>query len=110
ETPECVVVLAGSVFVEASAIDGFPPIRERLDAGDHVGIHALLAGRAFGGRIEAPAAARVALLDAKGYAEIEAEFPVVAIPTCSALAAELAWKDELLREIASIRTEALAVD
>jgi len=110
ETPECAVVLEGAVAVEASPIDGFPPVRERLDRGDHLGVHALLAGRAFAGRIEALTAARVALLDAQGYADIETEFPVVAIPACASLARELAWKDDLLREVASIRTEALDPD
>lgn len=104
ETPECIVVLSGRVDVEASPIDGFPPSRERLDRGDHVGVHALLAGRAFAGRFEAVTAARVALLDAQSYGELEGEFPVIAIPACTELANELAWRDDLLREVAAIRT------
>ncbi len=106
--PECALVLSGHVRVQAVPIEGCPPLEETLDRGDHVGVHALLAGRATKGRIEAVTASRIACLDAKGYEALEAEFPVIAIPACAALAEELAWKDELLREIASIRTEDLS--
>src|SRR5205085_2494058 len=86
------------------------PLQERLERGDHIGVHALLSGRAFNGVLHAETAARIALLDASSYDALETEFPVIAIPACAELAAELAWKDELLREVASIRTEHLAAD
>ncbi len=75
-----------------------------------MGVHALLSGRAFNGTIACETAARIALLDRPSYEALEEEFPVVAIPACSALARELAWKDDLLREIAAIRTEDLGED
>jgi CRP-like cAMP-binding protein len=108
--PECAVVLSGKILVDATPIDGCTPLRERLERGDHVGVHALLSGRAFNGTIECETPARVALLDRPSYEALEDEFPVVAIPVCSTLAKELAWKDDLLREIASIRTEDLGED
>jgi CRP-like cAMP-binding protein len=107
---ECAVVLSGRIHVEATPIDGCTPLRERLERGDHVGIHALLSGRAFNGTIVAETSAGIALLDRSSYEALESEFPVVAVPACAALAHELAWKDDLLREIASIGTEDLTED
>jgi hypothetical protein len=106
-TPECALVLSGHVRVAASPIEGFPEVQDHLGWGDHAGVHALLAGRAFNGRLEAEGPARVALLDARGYEELLVLFPVIAVPACAALAEELAWKDDLLREVAAIRTEHL---
>jgi hypothetical protein len=104
---QLVVVVGGEVTVEACPIEGQAPVRARLRPGDHVGAVSLLAGGSLGTTVRAETAARLALLDGEGYRAIEREFPAVAIPACAALAEELAWKDDLLREVAAIDTDYL---
>lgn len=105
---EAVLVVGGRVAVEASPLDGHAAVRETLGPGDHVGAVSVVVGRTLPAKLHAETAARVALLDTEGYRDIEREFPVVAIPACAALAEELAWKDDLLREVAAIETNRLS--
>jgi hypothetical protein len=103
-------VIGGSVTVEAVPLDGHAPVRALLHAGDHVGALSVIRGRALAANLRAETKARVALLDQESYLAIEKEFPVVAIPACAAIAEELSWKDELLREIATIDAANVAGD
>lgn len=107
-SPEALVVVTGKVTIESVPVEGGAPVRVELGPGDHVGVVALLVGRAAPAQLTAAAPARVALLDRAGYEAIAAEFPAIAIPACNVLAAELTWRDDLLREVAAIEAEHLA--
>lgn len=110
ESGEALVVVEGRIAVEATPLPNQPPLFARLQAGDHLGAVAVAAGRPTRAKVLAEKPSRLAILDAPGYAALEQEFPAVAIPACAALAEELAWKDDLLREVASVDAERLSGD
>jgi CRP-like cAMP-binding protein len=106
--PEAVLLISGHLTVEVVPLEGEAPVRSHLLPGDHVGVLALFVGSPVKGTLHADSAVRLGLLDAAAYAALEEDFPVLAIPVCAELAEELARKDELLREVASIATENLS--
>lgn len=105
ESPRMALVLDGSIVLTRAELSGLAPVKIRLGPGDRWGELALFAAIRSGVDVEAPAGARLAVLDEEGFRAIGAEFPVVWLAVAAQLSSELKWKNDLLREIEEIDTE-----
>ena len=92
-----VVVLAGTV--ELAVDHGGTRLRARMTSGDRYGIYGLLSGYAHPFAVTARGASTIAVLDRARFEELLAEFPAIALPLSREVAAELAVRDDFLRQL-----------
>ncbi|HEY1558705.1 MAG TPA: cyclic nucleotide-binding domain-containing protein [Kofleriaceae bacterium] len=99
-----VVVVRGAVDIEVD--QSGTPLRARMATGDRFGSHALVTGYVRPFAVTARAPSTIAMLDTAAFERVLAEFPAVALPLSRETAAELAARDDFLRQL----LELLAAD
>jgi CRP-like cAMP-binding protein len=97
EAAGLVVVVRGSV--DLAVTQGATQLRARMTSGDRFGTHALTTGYVHPYALVARAPSTLAILDQAGFDAVLAEFPVIALPLSREVAAELAARDDFLRQL-----------
>jgi CRP-like cAMP-binding protein len=102
---QLVVVVSGAVELEVA--QSGTQLRARMTVGDRFGTYALVTGYAHPFAVTADAPSAIALLDAAGFEHVLAEFPAVALPLSREVAAELAARDDVLRQLLELHAAEL---
>src|SRR5579871_6708708 len=105
EVAQLVVVVRGAVDLEVA--QSGTQLRARMTTGDRFGTYALVTGYAHAFAVSAPAPSAIALLDAAGFERVLAEFPAVALPLSREVAAELAERDDVVRQLLELHAAGL---
>jgi CRP-like cAMP-binding protein len=103
-----VVVIHGSVVV--SVDEGTAKLDARMGAGDRFGTFSLLTGYVKPFVVEARTRAAIAILERAAFDAVLAEFPAVALPLARELAAEVASRDDFLRQLLELHAANLPAE
>lgn len=101
-TPTYVLVISGRVQLTTAPLAGQPVQTVELLQGDAFGDVQLACCVAQRATLLASEDSVLALLETKGFQQLLATFPVIALPLVEAVAQELRFKDALIRELGEL--------
>lgn len=100
-----VVIVRGSV--DLTVDQGDRTLRARMSTGDRFGTYALLTGYVHPYAVTAHVPSTIAVLDQASFDQLLVEFPVIALPLSREVAAELAARDDFLRQLLELQASKL---
>jgi len=100
-----VAIVRGSV--DLAVEQGDRKLRARMTTGDRFGTYALLTGYVHPYAVTAHVASTIAVLDQAGFDQLLVEFPAIALPLSREVAAELAARDDFLRQLVELQASKL---
>ncbi len=100
-----VIVVRGTV--DLAVEQGGRTLGARMATGDRFGTYALLTGYVHPYALTAHVASTIAVLDQAGFDQLLVEFPVIALPLSREIAAELATRDDFLRQLLELQAAKL---
>lgn len=100
-----VVIVRGSA--DLAVTQGASQLRARMAGGDRFGTYGLVTGYVHPYALTARAPSTIAILDQAGFDAVLAEFPVIALPLSHEVAAELAARDDFLRQLLELHAAKL---
>jgi CRP-like cAMP-binding protein len=105
EDARLIVVVRGEVDLDVA--QGGSHLRARMTIGDRFGVHALLTGYVHPYALAAHTPSAIATLDQAGFEALLAEFPAIALPLSREVAAELAARDDFMRQLLELHAAGL---